>query len=240
MVGYTSTKISNHVLNRGSAGAILQSIPAQPRRRDRPRRVENMEPHEDMAGREGIGIGRAASQPLTGYADQRIPGPDSSSAPSRIQMDRLLRFILRPRSPGRQIWGVVLWAVAAVLGIFMIRRGAWALLQAWGDVRAAWRRLAYFVDRIIKGAKPADLPIDLPTIIEMVVNRRIAMNLVLPPALLLRADRVIDEPETMVVKALGPAQKNSFEPPSRPPKKTPRAPRRVRRSQCASRRAGGS
>lgn len=68
------------------------------------------------------------------------------------------------------------------------------LLSYGPDVRAAWRRVAYFVDRIIKGARPADLPIELPTIIEMVVNRRTAtaMNLILPPALLLRADRVID------------------------------------------------
>lgn len=68
------------------------------------------------------------------------------------------------------------------------------LLSYGPNVGAAWRRLAYFVDRVIKGAKPADLPIEFPTIIEMVVNRRTAtaMNLTLPPALLLRADRVID------------------------------------------------
>lgn len=68
-------------------------------------------------------------------------------------------------------------------------------LLSYGPERhAAWRRLANFVDRIIKGARPADLPIELPTVFEMVVNRRTAaaMNLVLPPAILLRADRVID------------------------------------------------
>lgn len=68
------------------------------------------------------------------------------------------------------------------------------LLSYGPNRRAAWRRVAYFVDRIIKGASPADLPIELPMIIEMVVNRRTAtaMNLVLPPTVLVRADRVID------------------------------------------------
>jgi putative ABC transport system substrate-binding protein len=68
------------------------------------------------------------------------------------------------------------------------------LLSYGPNVQAAWRRLAYFVDRMIKGASPADLPIELPTIIEMVVNRRTAtaMNLALPLAILLRADRVIE------------------------------------------------
>lgn len=62
------------------------------------------------------------------------------------------------------------------------------------NVPAAWRRLAAFVDRILRGARPGDLPIELPSVIELVLNRRTAtaMNLVLSPALLLRADRVID------------------------------------------------
>jgi putative ABC transport system substrate-binding protein len=68
-------------------------------------------------------------------------------------------------------------------------------LMSYGpDRKAAWRRLAYFVDRIIKGTRPADLPIELPTVVELVVNRRTAaaMNLVLPPEVLVRADRVIE------------------------------------------------
>ena len=68
-------------------------------------------------------------------------------------------------------------------------------LVSYGPERhAALRRLAYYVDRIIKGARPADLPIELPTVIEMVVNRRTAaaMSLAVSPAILARADRVID------------------------------------------------
>jgi putative ABC transport system substrate-binding protein len=68
------------------------------------------------------------------------------------------------------------------------------LLSYGPNQAAAWRRVAYFVDKVIRGANPSDLPIELPTVIEMVVNRRtaMAMNLALPPAVLLRADRVID------------------------------------------------
>jgi putative ABC transport system substrate-binding protein len=72
-------------------------------------------------------------------------------------------------------------------------------LLSYGPERhAVWRRLAYFVDRILKGAKPGELPIELPSVIELVVNRRTAgaMNLALPRAVLQRADRVVDTPVT--------------------------------------------
>jgi putative ABC transport system substrate-binding protein len=70
-------------------------------------------------------------------------------------------------------------------------------LVSYGPERlAAWKRLAYFVDRILKGARPAELPIELPSVVELAVNRRTAaaMNLTLPQSVLLRADRVIDAP----------------------------------------------
>jgi putative ABC transport system substrate-binding protein len=60
--------------------------------------------------------------------------------------------------------------------------------------QAAWRRLAYYVDRILKGAPPATLPIELPTVMELAINRRTAsaMRLTVPPSLLAGADRVFD------------------------------------------------
>ena len=68
------------------------------------------------------------------------------------------------------------------------------LLSYGPDFVDNWRRSATYVDRILRGAKPGDLPVQLPVKYEMVLNRKTAtaLGLAIPPSILLRADEVIE------------------------------------------------
>jgi putative ABC transport system substrate-binding protein len=83
--------------------------------------------------------------------------------------------------------------IPAVYGFSYLARDG-GLLSYGPEQLDIWRRAATYVDRILRGAKPAELPVQLPTNFEMVVNLKTAkaLGLAVPQSILLRADEVIE------------------------------------------------
>ena len=81
-------------------------------------------------------------------------------------------------------------------GVFPYREHveAGGLISYGVDLRESYRHAADFVDKILKGAKPGDLPVEFPTRLSMVINLRTAkaVGLSIPESFLLRADEVIE------------------------------------------------
>jgi putative ABC transport system substrate-binding protein len=71
---------------------------------------------------------------------------------------------------------------------------AGGLMSYSADILSVYRKAANFVDKIIKGGKPADLPVEFPAKFQLIVNLKTAkvLGLTLPPTLLIRADEVIE------------------------------------------------
>jgi putative tryptophan/tyrosine transport system substrate-binding protein len=92
---------------------------------------------------------------------------------------RIIAFALKSRLPA----------------IYTIRTAveAGGLMSYGADIAESYRRVAYYVDRILKGAKPADLPVEQPTKFELTINLKSAkqIGLTIPQSLLYRADKVI-------------------------------------------------
>jgi putative ABC transport system substrate-binding protein len=84
--------------------------------------------------------------------------------------------------------------VLPVMSLYRDFPEAGALLSYGTSPRALYRRAAYYVDRILKGTKPRDLPIEQPTTFELVVNMKTAkaLGLTIPSSVLVRADRLIE------------------------------------------------
>jgi putative ABC transport system substrate-binding protein len=92
---------------------------------------------------------------------------------------RIIGFALKSRLPS----------------VYSYREGvdAGGLMSYGADLADSYRRVAYYVDRILKGAKPADLPVEQPTKFELVINLKTAkqIGLTIPPDVLARATKII-------------------------------------------------
>jgi putative ABC transport system substrate-binding protein len=105
-------------------------------------------------------------------------------------------FVTRSRLIGDNQKRIVGFALKSRLPSMYFDRGAvdaGGLMSYGADLADSYRRVAYFVDRILKGAKPADLPVEQPTKFELVINLKTAkqIGLTIPPNVLARADKVI-------------------------------------------------
>ena len=94
--------------------------------------------------------------------------------------ERFAAFAIQNRMPAASGWAE------------FARRGN--LLSYGPNLRQVYRRLAFFVDRVLRGAQPATLPVEMPTVIEHVINLRSAraMGISVPRAALVRADALIE------------------------------------------------
>lgn len=110
-------------------------------------------------------------------AEAIVAFPDGVTSPNR---SAIAEFSMRNRLPA-----VAGWASFVDAG---------CLLSYGPNQRASYARAAYFVDRIIKGANPADLPVELPSVVELAVNLKTAkaIGLTIPQSILFRADKVIE------------------------------------------------
>jgi putative ABC transport system substrate-binding protein len=117
---------------------------------------------------------------LAAMGKQRPDGIYSTSSRQMTAIERrIAEFALKSSLPS-----VYSWREAVEAG---------GLMYYGADRADSYRRVAYYVDKILKGAKPADLPVEQPKKFELVINLKTAkqIGLTIPPNVLARADRVI-------------------------------------------------
>jgi putative ABC transport system substrate-binding protein len=127
----------------------------------------------------------------------RTPG-DFERALAHLHIERVQGVVLlADPSVIEQAQKIAELAQAAWLPTAFQRREnveAGGLMSYGGNIQYQFRQAATHVDRILKGAKPADLPVEQPTKYELVINLKTAkaLGLEVPPTLLARADEVIE------------------------------------------------
>ncbi len=152
----------------------------------------------------GVQLERAVSEASAQKLNMQV---SFFATPNRAQLDRALGSMEAERPEALLLFSdaFIVDNRHYILNFTMSRRipviTGWAVMAESGALctygprlSETYRRTAYFVDRILKGAKPAELPIEQPTVLELVVNLNSAktLGITVPPAVLVRADRVIE------------------------------------------------
>jgi putative ABC transport system substrate-binding protein len=153
-------------------------------------------PYSALATKEVEGAARALGVRILAV---RLSGPaDLDTALATLKRDRVEALVLHGYVATLQNRRPIIRFAAAnrLPAIYPVREyvDEGGLLSYGANVADISRRAAHYADRILKGAKPADLPVEQATTIELVVNRKTgaAIGLAIPAALLLRADQVVE------------------------------------------------
>jgi len=155
------------------------SAASSPRRRPPPRRSTSRPSGEVeyLPFRGDAGLDGALQGALRARCEGIVVFPDGGMM---MRSERFAAFALEQHMPATSGWAE------------FARRGN---LMSYGpNLQQVFRRLGWYVDRVLKGTNPSELPVELPITIEHVVNLRAAraMGLVIPRSVLLGADEVIE------------------------------------------------
>jgi putative ABC transport system substrate-binding protein len=162
-------------------GVLMSDIPVQPSQFERIRAAADRISLSALSFRVASleDLDRAFAAMVAQKIDAFIPLGGAPLTSTWQQVDALIAMAAKARLP-------------AVYGFSdaVIRGG---LMSYATSLNARWKLAATYVDRIFKGARPADLPVRQPMTFELFINRKTAasLGLTIPPALLLQADRII-------------------------------------------------
>jgi ABC-type uncharacterized transport system substrate-binding protein len=155
---------------------------------DNPTTVKSLAQAQEVASRLGLII--RASPMRSGDDIEAAIAVLAREGVDGVDIEPVLPFTSYPRETGELL---LKYRVPGISELSRITEGG-GLLSYGPNILNAMRRLAYFVDRILKGAKPADLPVEQTTRLELVVNSKTAaaLGLRIPQTILARADEVIE------------------------------------------------